>query len=285
MLNLAPSKDAISAPHGHRQRWRRVYRALVAALAGCLVAINTAVLVVYVRESRDLEKIAASLVAPTDSALDKVRKVASFVTETVPTGRVDTYFLLPVFRPLKPTALQVIRGGGDCAYKARAYIVLMKHLGMQASKIALHDAHGRPVHAVAVTETPQGPVVVDLLYGIVYTDQAGLPIPLEELEADASRMNEVLDREIARGNLRAGRYPRHRYDYHDVRTINWDKSWATSRLRALLGHMFGMANVDELRRPRWSEEPAHIVALASGVLVVAAALPYGIRSWRHRETL
>jgi hypothetical protein len=280
MLTSLRSTEPEAAPRVGRKRWPRVYGYLMVALLGCLAVINSAALAVYFAEVQELKRIATGLVAPTDNAMEKAGKVASFVVEKVPTRRVEAYFLLPIFRPLKPTALQIIRGGGDCAYKARAFIVLLKHLGVQATKIALHDAAGRPVHAVAVADTPQGRVVVDLLYGIVYTDRDGSPIPLEELAINPSRMNEVLDREIARGNVRAARYPRDRYGYYDVRTMNWDKSWATAALHKMMGGIFGQDHVNRWRRPQCAEEPAQMVAVMSGALVVAGTVPYWWRCLR-----
>jgi hypothetical protein len=81
-----------------------------------------------------------------------------------------------------------------------------------------------------------------------------------------------LDREIRNGNERASLYPRNRYVFTDVRTINWDKLIVTSGAYQGLTLFFGEETIDRLPRPYMSEEPALMVLGASfgtkGVLLL-----------------
>jgi hypothetical protein len=265
---------------------KRVYRWLLGIVVAAALLVDAAAIVVALRETNEIAVIAASLSSPGQQPSEAMRRVAAYVAHEVPSKRVNAAFLLPVFEPLKPTALQVIRGGGDCAYKARAFIVLLHQMKIPASKLALYDPKGNPVHAAALVETERGDYVVDLLFGVVYERADGSPILLEELRTDRQVMYDALDRAVTAGNEKAERYPRERFVYDTARTINWHKNALTASIYNLGVSLFGADRMNNLRRPYFSEEPSQMVVLLCSGGAFLFALPAGIgalRGWRARR--
>ncbi len=245
----------------------------------------------YRIDSRQLEGAAATLTQGTKTEREKLGKIVDFVAFGVANPPVlpDGYFFHPVFRMLKPTALQVVDAGGDCAYKARAAIVLLDKLGIHATKLALYDKHGKPQHAVALADTAQGKYVVDLLYGFIFENEDGSPTSLSSLEANPQVLHEALDRFQSAGHPRAALYPVERYTYAKVRTINWHKNGALAFLYGGLTMLLGQDRVDSWPRPYLVEEPALMVIVGALLLQVAlvlgALVPWFFRVRRRRRVL
>ncbi len=262
-------------------RFRRAITRAVVAVMMVLVALDLVVAWRYWNDSRSLAHLAQSLVAAADPPSEKMRAVASFLHYKVDQKRTEDYFLLPIFSCLRPTAAQVIEGGGDCAYKARAFIVLLRHLGIEASKLALYDPSGKPVHAVALAQTERGPYVVDLRFGIVFDDAQGYPIPLKSLKADRRVLNDVVDREVAVGNAWCRKYKRDRFVYDNVRTINWEKNAAWRLVYQALAATCGAEAVDHFARPYCAEEPALLVMIGTSGLLLGIVIMLPL--WRARR--
>ena len=259
-------------------------RLLIATPLIALTVLDVAAIAQYVVDSAELRKQAFALTEGATTATEKLERIVERVSFELPPGHPDVYFLAPVFRFMKPTALQVLTHGGDCAYKARASIVLLDKLDIDASKLVLHDPKTKkPVHAVAMVDTERGEYVVDLLFGVIYRDAEGAPIPLEALNANPELANEVLDREAAAGNPLVAGYPRDRYVYGYTRSINWHKHGLSIALHGVLSAIFGQEAIDDLQRPYLSEEPALMVLIASSGAKLGWLVGVGVAWWYHRR--
>lgn len=251
-------------------RLRTLYIGFVKICVGLLLIVSSVAVVAYYRDSSRLSRLSHELTAQDKTEDEKIATIASFVTNLEGKLGDDDYFLLPVFAPLKPSACQVIDGGGDCAFRARAFIVLMRTLDVHASKLCLHDAKGVPRHAVAIVDTAQGPLIVDLLFGIIYRHDDGTPMTVDYI---AEHHEKIVKEHIRRGNTRAEKYPFERYPYDRVTTINWEKSFAWRSLRSLLGLFMSEESIHNIPRPYVAEEPALMIVIASGLAVFVLLLP------------
>jgi hypothetical protein len=183
----------------------------------------------------------------------------------------------------------VIREGGDCAYRTRAFIVILREFDIRASKFVLYDDNGHPHHAVAGVQTPNGIEYVDLLYNLVHEDETGRALTLEEL-ADRETLNSSVARAVAGGNQRAQRYPVQSYDFEDVRTINWNKTALLKYAYGGLALVLGDETARSIPRPYLSEEPAlMVIVLCGGGAMMCLILIGAINRWgkegffRHGE--
>ena len=264
-------------------RWKRAYTRAATLVVCALAAVNLWGFVEYRRDSAELARIAEQVAAGAATPSEQVERLTKYLANEIATDRPDSYFLLPIFRPLKPTAMQVLREGGDCSYKTRAFNVLAHHLGIDSAKWALYDAKGVPRHAVAVVETERGPLVADPLFGIVYEDTKGNPIRLEKLRDDPKQLSEGLAVATSNGNERAERYPIERYSYRSARSFNWEHLSATQMLYKGLARVFGSRWVDDLPIPYMVNEPYLLIVFVSGV--GAAILLAPVVFWRARSYL
>lgn len=270
-------------PPSKFRRW--YWRGAIAAMI-LLAVLDIAALTVYIRDTRELAAIAERVTTGAITTSEKMRKLADYVSHEVRPGRPDKYLLLPLFRPLRPTAMQVIQHGGDCSYKARAFIVLARRLGIAAHKVALHDSKGEPVHAVAVVETERGEYVVDLLYGIVYDNPDGSPIPLSELQRDPDLLANVIGERVENGQLRKGQYPLEKYVYSDVKSYNWKQNAFASACYRGLTPLVGAERLDRLPRPYFESEPALLVMIGSGIATLVLLSPLAaLRYVDHRRAV
>jgi len=268
---------------GRLRHWYRT--GLIVFLTG-LVILDAAALLVFVRDTRELAAIAERVTTGAATPSEKMRKLADYVAHEVRHGRPDKYLLLPIFKPLRPTAMQVIQHGGDCSYKARAFIVLARRLGISAHKVALHDPKGEPVHAVAVVDTERGQYVADLLYGIIYDNADGTPIPLGELQKDPGQVARVIEERVRQGQLREGQYPIEKYVYSDVKSYNWKQNALASACYRGLTPLVGSETLDRLPRPYFESEPALLVLVGSGLGALLLLSPLAaMRYVDHRRAV
>jgi hypothetical protein len=174
----------------------------------------------------------------------------------------DSYFLFPLFRPLRPTATQVLERGGDCADRSRLVITLLNLRGIHAAKWALYNRNGESKHAVVEADVETGKMVVDPLFGMWFPKPQGGYFGIRELRQDPSILPgrlEVLRAEKVRpGADRLEFYPVNDYIYTNARTINWTKNALLRDTFAILHGMLG-ERASELHRPRFAEEPALMV--------------------------
>jgi len=269
-----------------RSKLRRWYGAGVVIALIVLVVLDIAALTVYFRDTKELAAIAERVSADATTPSEKMRKLADYVAHDVKPGRPDKYLLLPIFKPLRPTAMQVIQSGGDCSYKARAFIVLARRLGIAAHKVALHDPKGEPVHAVAVVDTERGEYVVDLLYGIIYDNADGTPIPLSDLQKDPDLLASVIAERVRQGSLREGKYPLEKYVYSDVKSYNWKQNALASACYRGLTPLVGSETLDRLPRPYFESEPALLVLVGSGIGALLLVSPLAaMRYVDHRRAV
>ncbi|MDY7092229.1 MAG: hypothetical protein SX243_04570 [Acidobacteriota bacterium] len=269
---MGTSDASTNAQHRFGLSPYRLYRSAFLVVLVLLLGLNAVSLAVYWQDSQRLAAVAEGLVDRQAPASEKARALAGFVSD-LPTGSPDGYHLLPIFRPLRLTAAQVLDLGGECAHKGRAFIVLLHHLDVEAQKLVLRNAAGEPRHAVVVVETEQGDLVVDLLYGIVYEHEDGEPMSLGYL---ADHLPGVIEQEIRWGNTLAADYPLEDYPFTDPVTINWQKNALWQSARRALGWVLSEQQVDRLGRPFLAEEPALMVLVASGFFLLVLWTPLGL---------
>ena len=252
------------------------------ALAGAFVLLALMGTVHSCRDRARVHELVDDAIAESAAPSVKMRAAVRYIEENVGFGYEDDYYLLPLFRPLRPTALQVLRSKGDCAYRARALIAVLDTYDVSASKLAVYDDRGESVHAVARVETERGEYIVDMLYNIIHEDDAGAPLPLDDLRDPA-----VLAGSIARaaksGNERAAGYPLDEYPLTDTRSINWTRSGAWRAAYGALGAVLGKERVDALPRPYIAEDPPLMVAFASGCAAVGLGLLAFVLGWIERR--
>lgn len=234
--------------------------------------------VLYKRDSGIILRLTETRITPTAPASVKMEQAVSFMRENVPKGMSHNYFLLPVFRMLKPTALQIIHEGGDCAYRSRALIVILSHYGVKAEKVAVYNHQGKPVHAVVKVFTELGSFMVDMLFNMIHQTKEGKPIPIETL-AESS----VLENSVARNNP-GGFYPIDEYPLDNLKTINWHKNSLLLCGYDILSLIVGQEHIDNLPRTIVAEEPAFMVMiLCAGIQLLLLVFYVIIRKTEHHR--
>lgn len=249
---------------------RRVAIGLVTTVVLGASAVQFAALVSYIEEQAYLSKLNDAL-APPNLPPSEVAKAIIRYLEARPAIENPGYALLPIFRPLRPTARQVATWGGDCADRARLMIRLLALRGIDATKWALYAPDGTPVHAAVEIETEVGPMAVDTLYGIWFPKPPGSLgyYDIKELKANPRILHDRIQMLVARGRNpgveRLAHYPLDRYVYDDARSINWDKTVLTRLLYRGLRWVLE-DEVDDLPRPSIAEQPALMIIVGMGVL-------------------
>ena len=251
----------------------RTYGICAWGIVSLLAPLNLWAFVVYRHESAEVARIALEHCGTSEAPSERMRALVRFVAFEVPSKNTDRYFLLPVFKGLRPTPLQIIESGGDCSYKGRALVALLQSRGIAARKLSLHRPNGAGVHAVVQVDTERGPYIADALYGFALEHADGSPMSLEELERDADLIHDVLARETARGNPKTHRYPIHKYVYSDVRSYNLEQYRLTAAVRRILVWVFGKNAIDRFPRLNLFTEPALAVMWSSAALTVTLLVP------------
>lgn len=256
-----------------------VRRALLGLLWLCVAFLTLTAsysLYAWQRDLGQIREILSERVDPAAEPDEIIATVRDFFEHEVGYERPDSFFLAPMFSFMRPTALQVIRAGGDCAYRTRAFVVTLGLYDIEASKIALHDDSGLPVHAVAEVRTDDGWEYIDMLYNIAHRDSTGAPLALDQLER-LEVLGASVERAAMAGNERATRYPLAEYNFKDWRTINWEKNALLSMSYDVLVGLMGEERARRFPRPYLSEEPAlMVVVLCTGGLAICLILIVGI---------
>jgi len=251
-------------------------------IAALLLALATTAFVHSLQDRAEIRDLVAEALPQNAPPSVVMRDALRYIERNVPNVYPDEYYLLRAF---KPTALQVLHGGGDCAYRARALIVMLDLHGIEASKRAVYDASGRPVHAVVEVQTERGSYVVDPLYHIVHENEDGGPIPRQALR-ERTTLAASIEHAAEQGNELAGTYPIDRYALADTSTINWEKSWIWRAAFTVLATILSEEDVREVPRPYLSEEPQLMVAfiaLVGAVFAILLALAFFVIDRRRPE--
>jgi hypothetical protein len=265
---------------GSRQADDWIHRLLSLLRLGVvgLCVLASVSLVKWRHDLREIRRIVGPSIGQNAAPDDIIFRARAFLRDSVGYRQNNSYFLLPIFRFMRPTALQVIREGGDCADRARAFIVILNLFDIRARKLALYDSSGQSVHAVAKVWTKRGPYYIDLLYNIAHEDANGNPLSLADL-ANESVLRASIQRAIAEGNTRAAGYPINDYNFANVHTLNWEKSAFMQAAYRLLVETLGDRRARAVPRPYLSEAPALMVLVAAtGACVVILVLIVAIKS-------
>jgi hypothetical protein len=257
----------------------------VAALLLGLLASQAVAFAMYWRDQRFLASLMARIVSPSTLPTTQALQALAYLRDK-PTETNGSYFLLPLFRPLRATPREVAELGGDCADRSRLMIVLLHSRGIPASKWALYSSDMQPRHAVVEADTEQGKMVLDPLFGLTYPRQQDGYYGIEDLRHNPSlfqdHITELRTRHERPGAEKLDWYPLNLYVYTYARTINWDKSGAMRlayrTLRAVIGD-----RVNQIQRPIWAEQPAlmfiiGVAGLEGGVLFI-----WGVAGWRQKR--
>ena len=236
----------------------------------------------YLDDKRYLQDLVNRIADPSLPPSDQVKEIIAFFRDK-PASTNESYYLLPMFRFLRPTARQVAEGGGDCADRSRLLVVLLRLRGIQASKWALYDEKKRPQHAVVQVRAERGDIVVDPLFGLCFPRPDGWFFGIKDLKDDPEILRErirFLTRRGERpGSLSLEHYPLNKYIYTNARTINWDKSFGMKMLYRVM-YLVAGNKVDDIPRPAFAEEPAFMVIF--GLIFGEAAILLAWRLTRKR---
>jgi hypothetical protein len=237
-----------------------------------LSAMSVVSYILWQRELRAIRAIVTTRIDGNASPNEIVQGAREFLKYDVGYGSEPDYFMLPMFRFMRPTALQIIRGGGACAHRTRLFIVILRQFGIESSKRPIYNREGRPVHVVAEVQTEPGPLYVDLLYNIAHIRDDGTPLTLEAL-AHEDTLRASIESWIAKGSEQAKLYKFDEYQFTDVRTINWEKNAPLRLTYQLLVLVLGERRAKAIPRPYLSEEPAlMVIVLCTGTLLVLLLL-------------
>jgi len=255
-----------------------------AILTGTL-GLQAASAVYYVREQAFLAKYIDRVAAPSLSSSEQVKRVVISLKND-PDVENDSYFLLPIFSSLRPTARQVIEDGGDCADRSRLLIALLRLRGIHGSKWALYNAHGESVHAVVEADVESGKMVADPLFGLWFPkSQAGF-YNIHELKQDPTilpnRVAELRAQGIQPGVDRLQLYPLNEYIYANARTINWNKNVVLRGIYLVLHGILG-ERAGELGRPDFAEEPPLMVIYGMAALELVVLVAWLLLVKRSRK--
>jgi len=238
-----------------RRRW------FLTVILAPFLALQSISLAYYIREQRSLTAYVDSVASPSLPPSEQVKAVVMSLRDKQG-DTTDAFFMCPLFGFLRPTPLQVIERGGDCADRARLTITLLRLRGIHSSKWALYNSEGESKHAVVEADVESGKMVVDGLFGIWFPKPQGGYYAIRELKADPTilprRIKELRAQNLQPGVAPLKFYPLDDYVYFHARTINWKKSAPMRLSYWVLHHILGQA-VDDLARPAFVEEPPLMV--------------------------
>jgi hypothetical protein len=267
--------------------WIRAVNRKVWVLPSCFVILLLVQLVAlrqHIDDQHYLHVLVDRIVSTNKSPSEQVLAILGYLRH-VPAIENSSYFLLPIFRVLRPPARSVAEQGGDCADRARLVINLLHLREIHATKWALYSADNLPQHAAVEVEVEAGKMVVDALFGLYFPHPRGGYYGIQDLMENG----EILDRRIAdlrEMNVQPGvgkleYYPLDKYRYEFSRTINWNKSIVTKNLYKLLRIIVG-SRIDSLSKPYFFEVPA-LMVIYGIVLLQGFCVLVGIRTAGFRK--
>jgi hypothetical protein len=226
-----------------------------------LVGLQLISLAHYFSEQRTLETYLNRVTRISQAPSEQAKEIVLSLKDKPDNGN-DTYFLIPVFRFLRPMASQVIDKGGDCADRSRLVITLLRLRGIHATKWALYNNNGESKHAVVEADVESGKMVVDPLFGIWFPKPQGGYFGIRELRQDPNilpeRLKKLRAEEIEPGAGRLEFYPTGEYIYTNAQTFNWTKTAILRSIFSLLHWVLG-ERAYVLPRPAFAEEPPLLV--------------------------
>jgi hypothetical protein len=251
-------------------------RISIGALAFLLCA-QILLLARYWRDRLYLQHLSTQIVDSSAPPSEQTKQILAFFRGKSSRSN-SSYFLLPVFESLRPTARQVAEQGGDCADRSRLTVVLLRMRNIPAEKWTLYYPQGHPKHSVVEVQTELGKMAVDPLFGLFFPRPLGGYYSVAELRANPDLLRQrVVEMETHHQEPLAApieRYPIDVYNYAYAKTLNWGKFPATQFVYAALHPILGRS-LDDIPRPAWPEEPALVVVVVIAALelfVVVAAL-------------
>ena len=251
-------KDASPTSGPRHGPIRRYVTGACAAVLVVLVAMQALAFVDYVRDQERLAALISQIASPLLPPSQQAIAISDYLS-TKPHSSSNSYFLLPVFRFLRPTPLQVAEDGGDCADRSRLMIVLLELRHIHATKWAIYTPAMEPRHAVVELDSEQGKMVIDPLFGVWYPRPNGGFFDIESMRSDPTilrnRILELRAENVHQGQDRPEWYPLDQYIYTYARTINWNKS-VYMRVAYDISHAVIGDRVNDIARPEWAEQPA-----------------------------
>jgi hypothetical protein len=281
MESASPQIDRQPGP-----RVRVLRTASIALLVVCVLLQATA-LVKYVEDQYYLHTLISQIASPSLPPSQQAEAISMYLAFKQDDS-LNSYVLLPIFRPLRPSAREVADDGGDCADRSRLMVVLLEMRNIHATKWALYTPSDQPKHAVVELRSEAGKMVIDPLYNMWFPKPNGGFYDIDDLRRDPSILRDrvlalrsVSNRRITQ---RINWYPLDQYIYTNARSINWDKSIVMRAAYRVLHAVFGH-RVDDMWRPEFAEQPALIIAYG---LVPIDALAIFVIAWadskRRRNT-
>jgi len=250
-----------------------------------LVGLQSVSLAYYLREQQVLAAYVARVVGPGLPPSEQVKALVLSLRDKSGEGN-EGYFLLPVFRFLRPTALQVIENGGDCGDRSRLLIALLRLRGIQSAKWALYNGAGESKHAVVQAQVESGDMVADPLFGIWFPKAQGGYYAIRDLRQDPAilpqRIEELRAKGLRPGAARLEFYEFNDYIYDNARTINWNKIFIMKFTYRALHGILG-AKADDIARPAFVEEPPLMVILGAAALELALILAWIVLARRRKQ--
>jgi hypothetical protein len=250
-----------------------------------LLGLQSLSLAYYLSEQRVLAAYVGRVADPGLPRSEQVKAIVLSLKDKSGEGN-EGYFLLPVFRFLRPTPWQVIENGGDCGDRSRLVIGLLRLRGIRASKWALYNAEGESKHAVVQADVESGDMVVDPLFGIWFPKSQGGYYGIRELRQDPGiltrRIEELRAKGLRPGAARLDFYEFNNYIYSNARTINWNKSFIMKSVYWALHGLLG-ARADEISRPSFVEEPPLMVIYGVAVLELVLILAWLLMTRRRNQ--
>lgn len=259
------------------------------ALIIFFLIVDVGIFLKYRADERYLLNLSQQVVSSQDLPSEKTMNLLKYIRQEIPSNPNPSSFLLPIFRPLRPTARQVAETSGDCADKARLLIRLLQLNQVHASKVALYDAQQMPQHAVVqVNIENDQEMVVDALYGMYFPKEDEEYYSLDDLKNDKTILQNRVKTLITQGEDYDPPLSKYRFDdytYAHPRTINWDKSLAFKISYRVIGFFIG-EQVDKIKRPYFVESPALMLLYATvsvqvtiiiGIVIFAKLSPIGTK--------
>lgn len=256
---------------------RRGWRIIVIIVLVGLLGTQMGALAIYFDDQKYLGSVMEKIASPMLPPSTQVEKIVAFLRDRPGTFN-ESYFFLPFFAFMGPTARQVAENGGDCAQRSRLAISLLRVREIKASKWALYSSDLRPRHAAVEARVETGRMVVDPLFGLWFPRPEGGYYGMKELKEDArileERIRYIRLRKEQPGTARLELYPVDEYIYQYARSINWDKSVGMQMLYRILEWMMGK-KVNSIPRPVIAEEPSLIVVVGIAILEGKILLTWG----------